>query len=165
MTTLLDTNIISALTERNHRFHEWAMEKMAERRLDGPTAIADIAYSEASIVFETSADLDLILMRFGIDRIRASNNALFRAGRAWMEYKRRHKGQVKKGVLPDYMIGAIAECEQIPLMTTNPGDYATYFPDVPLIQPPAELMAGQRTADPIVTEVQAPGYLDDLLGP
>lgn len=164
MTTLLDTNIISALVQREHKFHAWAMEVMAQRRVEGPTAIADITYSEASIVFEAANELDLILGRFGIDRIRASNAALFRAGRAWMEYKGRHRGQVKKGVLPDYMIGAIAECEMIPLMTTNPGDYTTYFPDVPLIQPPAELMAGPHNADTATYEVQATGFPGDLLG-
>lgn len=170
MTTLLDTNIISALAKRDHKFHEWAMAVIQERRLEGPTAIADISYSEASIVYEEANELDLILMRFGIDRIRASNAALFRAGRAWMEYKKRKKRERQKderykGVLPDYMIGAIAECEQIPLMTTDPDDYQSYFPEVPLIRPPAELMAGpnpKKIVSP--SDVRESGYFDDLLG-
>lgn len=105
-------------------------------------------------------------MRFGIDRIRASDAALFRAGRAWMEYKGRNKGEFKKGVLPDYMIGAIAECEQIPLMTTNPGDYTSYFPDVPLIHPaPGEMKSSQaQIADQKETHGDLSGLFDDLLG-
>jgi predicted nucleic acid-binding protein len=41
----------------------------------------------------------------------------------------------KLGVLPDFLVGALAEVAKIPLMTANPGDFANYFPKMKVICP------------------------------
>ena len=59
--------------------------------------------------------------------------ALFRAGKAFREYRRR--GGARTGVLPDFFIGAHAEVAGLRLLTRDGGRYRSYFPDVDLIAP------------------------------
>lgn len=59
--------------------------------------------------------------------------ALFRAGKAFREYRRR--GGTKSGVLPDFFIGAHAEVAGLCLLTRDAGRYRSHFPDVDLIAP------------------------------
>lgn len=136
MTTLLDTNVISALTQNEHVFHQWAVDTMAMRRLEGPTIISDIIYCEALMAFPSPAELNAVLSGLGIERIRTSDEAHFLAGRAYLTYKERNKKQFKQGVVPDFIVGAIAVAEGIPLMTSNPKDIISYFPEAVLLRPP-----------------------------
>ncbi|WP_404421790.1 type II toxin-antitoxin system VapC family toxin [Thalassospira australica] len=134
MTTLLDTNILIAMLDDNNYFHRWALEKFDELKTEGPMLISDIVYCEASVGMESQEAMDTAIYRLGIDRIPSSNKSLFRAGRAFKRYKQENHGP-KLGVLPDYTIGAIAETEGIPLLTTNPSDYVGYFPEIEIIKP------------------------------
>ncbi|KJE36033.1 hypothetical protein UF64_08100 [Thalassospira sp. HJ] len=136
MTTLLDTNIVIAMLDNNDRFHKWAIEKFNECKTQGPMVISDIVYCEASIGMESLEAMDEAISRLGIDRIPSSNQSLFRAGRAFKHYKEVNRGP-KTGVLPDYTIGAIAETAEVPLLTTNPADYTSYFPAITIIDPSA----------------------------
>lgn len=148
MTTLLDTNVISALLKAEHVFHHWAVDTMAERRLEGPTIISDIIYCEALMAFPSPAELNEALARLGIERIPTSDQAHFLAGRAYLKYKAQKHGQFKEGVVPDFIVGAIAVAESIPLMTANPKDIIKYFPEALLLQPPpANIAAPPQTED------------------
>lgn len=153
MTTLLDTNVISALTQNGHIFHQWAVDTMAVRRLVGPTIISDIIYCEALMAFPSPEDLNTVLSVLGIERIRTSDEAHFLAGRAYLTYKERKKGQFKQGVVPDFIVGAIAVAEGIPLMTSNPKDIISYFPKAVLLMPP-----------PVNAQSHAVDNLEGLMG-
>jgi len=59
--------------------------------------------------------------------------ALFLAGKAFLQYKRR-KGE-KGNVLPDFFIGAHAAVAGYPLVSRDKGRFSTYFPSVELIIP------------------------------
>ena len=59
--------------------------------------------------------------------------ALFRAGKAFGEYRRR--GGTRTGVLPDFFIGAHAEAAGLRLLTRDGSRYRSYFPEVALIAP------------------------------
>lgn len=136
MTTLLDTNVISALLKHDHIFHQWAVETMTARRLEGPTVIADIIYCEALMAFPSPTALNTALAELGIDRIMTSDEAHFLAGRAYLQYKANKHGQFKEGVVPDFIVGAVAVAEDIPLMTCNHDDFIGYFPQATLLVPP-----------------------------
>ena len=71
----------------------------------------------------------LALQRFG----RTGDDALHRAGQAYKKY--RSRGGAKANVLPDFLIGAVAETEGVPLLTANSSDYSGYFPNLQLIAP------------------------------
>ncbi len=59
--------------------------------------------------------------------------ALFLAGKAFLQYKKR-KGE-KGNVLPDFFIGAHAAVSGYSLMSRDKGRFSTYFPGVELIIP------------------------------
>lgn len=137
MTTLLDTNIVIALLDPGDHFHAWAVELFEALKADGPTIVSDIVYCEVSVAMDNREQMDEAITSLGLDRIACSNEALFRAGKAYKKYKDDNKGP-KLGVLPDFIIGAVADVEGIPLWTTNSKDYVGYFDDLELIVPPKE---------------------------
>ena len=84
----------------------------------------------------SKAETDDAIKLLGLERLSYSDAALFRAGEAFKTYRHVNKGQ-KLGVLPDFLVGALAEVANIPLMTTNPNDFANYFPHVKVSCPAA----------------------------
>jgi predicted nucleic acid-binding protein len=133
MTTLLDTNILICLANPAERHHTWSVTELHGCKARGPAIISDIVYSELSAGMATQADVDAVVAHFGLQRFRGTDEALFRAGHAFKEYKRR--GGTKTNVLPDFLIGAIADVLGAPLMTANPKDFKIYFPSLHLIRP------------------------------
>lgn len=134
MTTFIDTSVLVAILKRSEAIHEWAVNELEARKKEGPAIISDVVYSEISVSMDDIAKVNAFITELGLERYPTSDNALFRAGRAYQEY-RKNKG-TKTGTLPDFFIGAIAEVENAPLMTNNSKDFTTYFPAVPLICPP-----------------------------
>ena len=82
---------------------------------------------------KTVTETDEVVRSLAIERYRFSNAVLFRAGKAFAEYKRR--GGPKLYLLSDFLIGAQAEVERAPLVTNNVREFASYFPSVELITP------------------------------
>lgn len=135
MTIFLDTNIVVALLNPDEQNHEWAVDQLASWRVAGPTIISDIVYCETSVTMESLEELDQALGALGLERMPESDPALFRAGRAYHSYKTANRGP-KDGVLPDFLIGALAEVSEARLATDDIKRYRTYFPDLALVNPP-----------------------------
>lgn len=135
MTTLVDTNILIALLSPKEPHHQWSNDQLLERKTVGPAMICDIVYCEFSVGMPDQTAVDAAVAALALDRIgRSSDAALFRAGQAYKRY--RVQGGLKGNVLPDFLIGAVAEITGVPLLTANARDYAGYFPKVQLICPP-----------------------------
>ena len=132
MTTFLDSCVLIALLNEDDRLHEWSKEKLFECKVDGPAVVPDITYCEASVAMASRKELDEAITELGLERLRSSDDALFRAGRAYKKYRTDHRGP-KLGVLPDFLIGATAEVHGGPLLTDNKKDFVKYFPDVEIV--------------------------------
>ncbi|MBL8027931.1 MAG: PIN domain-containing protein [Fibrobacteres bacterium] len=135
MTTFIDTNIILSILNEMEHLHDWAVDQLQIRRTLGPTIICDIVYCETSIGMASLDDLNEALTTLGITRIPETDYSLFLAGRAFVNYKHINKGP-KNGVLPDFIIGALAYSLEVPLLTADVRRYKTYFPNLELITPP-----------------------------
>src|SRR5258706_340212 len=122
MTTFVDTNVIVALLDGKHHHHAWSVKELNERKIEGPAIVSDIVYCEVSVGMKDMAELDEAIARLGLERISLTNAALFRAGRAFLRYRDLNKGP-KLGVLPDFLVGAVAATHGAPLMTANPDDF------------------------------------------
>jgi len=133
MTTFLDTNILVCLLRQQEQFHSWSVAQLQICKVNGPAIISDIVYCEFSVTMPNQADVDAVVSQFGLDRLRGSDAALFRAGKAFKLY--RSRGGPKTNVLPDFLIGAIAEVAGAPLITTNRKDFINYFPQLQVISP------------------------------
>jgi predicted nucleic acid-binding protein len=134
MTIFLDTNIVIALLDDNHMYHAWSVAELekADRR---PAVVSDVVYCEVSVGMPDQATLDKAIADLNLERFSFKDDALFRAGEAFKLYRDVKKG-TKTGVLPDFLIGAIAETENTPLMTTNERDFTGYFDNLQLVSPP-----------------------------
>jgi predicted nucleic acid-binding protein len=126
--------MLIGLIKPSDTWHAWADAQFLILKQQGPLLLVDIVFAEWSIAMKDRHDVDTTIAVLGLQRFRCSDDALYRAGQAFREYKDNRKGQGKR-VLPDMIIGAIAEIEDIPLVTANPGDFASYFPTVRLINP------------------------------
>lgn len=143
MTALIDTSALIGLTDPDDEWQEWAKEQFIRLKAEGPVILLDIVYAETSAGMNSQDDMDTALSRLGLQRYANKDGALFLASRAMLRY-RQHKKAAKasghifppKRVLPDMLIGAVAEFEGIPLLTANAADFKKYFPSITLIAPP-----------------------------
>lgn len=136
MTILVDTNIVIAALDENNLFHEWATDQIAALKASSPPLIVpDIVYCEVSVAMDHQDQMDQAIAELGFERLSPSDEALFRAGKAFKRYREVNNGP-KLGVLPDFIIGAMAEVLAIPLLTANPKDFVGYFPGLNALTPP-----------------------------
>jgi hypothetical protein len=132
--TLVDTNVLIDLFVPGSPWAAWSAEALSAAALDGPLRINDVVFAELSIGFDSLPACEAFLSELRIGLESMPREALFRAGRAFREYRRR--GGTREGVLPDFFIGAHAAAARLPLLTRDAGRYRTYFPDATLILPP-----------------------------
>lgn len=138
MTTFLDTSVIMSAINQGETHHDWSVATIQERRAEGPLIIADIVYSEFSASMRSREETDAAIAAWAFERLNNTDDALFEAGQAYKAYrqKKRAPGEpFKNNVLPDFLIGALAAVEGIPLLTTNQNDFIKYFPRIHLIHP------------------------------
>jgi predicted nucleic acid-binding protein len=130
---LVDTNVLLDVVEDDPQWADWSQSQLEAASLSDRLAINPVIYSELSIAFARVEELERLLGEAGLAVEEIPREALFLAGKAFVEYRRR-KG-TKHGVLPDFYIGAHAAVMQWPLLTRDAGRYRGYFPTVRLITP------------------------------
>jgi predicted nucleic acid-binding protein len=129
----VDTNVIVDVVTKNPGWQDWSLQQLDAAALRDRLVINAVVYAELSIGFERLEEVDAALARAAIDVVEIPRGALFVAGKAFREYRRR--GGTKTGVLPDFFIGAHAAVLDAPLVTRDAGRYRTYFPTLELIAP------------------------------
>lgn len=131
--TLVDSNILLDVFTKGSAWWEWSLLQLENAALLGPLLINDVIYAETSIRFARVEEFDQALADAGVTVAPIPRLALFRAGKAFAQY--RNSGGPRSGVLPDFFIGAHAEAERLPLLTRDVRRYRSYFPTVNLIAP------------------------------
>ena len=91
-----------------------------------------IIYVELVPAFPFAATLEDWLDSAEIKRLELPYDAGWRAGRAFVQYRR--AGGPRKSLLPDFYIGVHAEVAELTLVTRDVGRYAA-FPIVTLVTP------------------------------
>jgi predicted nucleic acid-binding protein len=134
---LADTNVILDVIEEDPVWADWSQRQLDQTALNGVLIINPVIYAELSIAFHRIEELETILVQGGFVLESIPREALFLAGKAFLQYRRR-KG-TERGVLPDFFIGTHASVLGIPLLTRDVGKYAHYFPRLTLITPALEL--------------------------
>ena len=131
---LVDSCIVTDLADVNSQWHEWSASTLESLDNRNSFVINSIIYSECSVGYETIEEVEALfaLLRFDLKEI--SREALFLAGKAFVQY--RCRGGTKVNVLPDFFIGAHAAIEGYSLVTRDKGRFSAYFPSIELIIPP-----------------------------
>ncbi len=129
----MDTNVILDVIEEDPAWADWSQAQLDRAALNGALLINPVIYAELSIAFYRIEEMEAMVSEAGLIVESIPREALFLAGKAFLHY-RRQKG-TKRGVLPDFFIGAHASVLGIPLLTRDAGKYARYFPRLTLITP------------------------------
>ena len=129
---LVDTCVLLDLFTADPEWLTWSKEQLEANASQG-LGLSDVAFAELSPVFSSTEQGLHILGKMNIALLRPSPAALFLAGRAFVRY-RKNRGSSRM-VLPDFLIGAHAETEDLNLLTRDCARYQTYFPAVRLIRP------------------------------
>lgn len=132
MPVLVDSNVILDIITDDPVWADWAdnqINRLQKREL----VINPIIFAELCVGAENPEEVDNILSDLKIGFVDTGREALFRAAKAFLAYRKR--GGVKTSPLPDFFIGAHAETLGIAILTRDKSRYKTYFPKVDLICP------------------------------
>jgi predicted nucleic acid-binding protein len=130
---LVDSNVVLDILSSDQRWFEWSLEKLSSLAATGPLLINEVIYAEVSARVNTEAELNAALDSLNLRFERSPQEAFFRAGRAFLDYRK--SGGTRSGVLPDLFIGAHAEVLGCRILTRDKRRFGTYFPTVGLIMP------------------------------
>ena len=130
---LVDTSVLVDLLESDPDWADWSIAQLQAQSKVHRLAINPIIYAELSLTFSTVEALDQVLDGMELRLLEIPKPALFLAGKAFVQYRRR--GGAKTNVHDDFFIGAHAAVSGLPLLTRDTGRYRTYFPSVKLLAP------------------------------
>jgi predicted nucleic acid-binding protein len=130
---LVDTNVVLDLVQNDPQWADWSETVLSAWAARGPLYINPLIYSELSVAYAKIEELERVLQWLGLILIEPPREALFLAGKAFLQY--RNRGGTRTTILPDYFIGAHAAIGGIPLLSRDPKRYRQAFPSVRLITP------------------------------
>jgi predicted nucleic acid-binding protein len=130
---LVDTNVLLDLVLEDRTWADWSQHQLESASIHHRLAINPVIYSELSIAFARIEELESMLADAALAYEEIPCEALFLAGKAFVDYRRRRGA--KSGVLPDFYIGAHAAVAGWSLLTRDASRYRSYFPTVRLLAP------------------------------
>jgi predicted nucleic acid-binding protein len=130
---LVDTNVLVDVLENDPDWADWSIAQLQAQSRVHRLVINPIIYAELSLTFSTVEALDQVLDGMALRMLEIPRPALFLAGKAFAQYRRR--GGVKNNVLGDFLIGAHAAVSDLPVLTRDVRRYMNYFPTVRLVAP------------------------------
>ena len=135
---LIDTCVVTDLASSESAWFEWSAATLEQLDQTNTFVINPMIYAECSVGFERIEEVEALFDHLGFAIKAMPKEALFLAGKAFLQYKKRKSG--KSNVLPDFFIGAHAAISGYQLITRDKGGVSTYFPSGELIMP--ELNSG-----------------------
>ena len=138
MTTSIDSNVIAALWNREHVSNADAVRMLGNARAQGGLVVSGPVYSELMAgPLRNEDSLDMFFTDTGIEVDWGMEERIWReAGRAYLAYVKRRKasrGGDARRLLTDFLIGAHALVRGYTMLTMNGEDFATAFPELPIL--------------------------------
>lgn len=130
---LVDTNVLVDVLQDDPQWADWSIAQLRAQSKLRALAINPVIYAELSLSFATLEALDAEVARMELALREIPRAALFLAGKAFAQYRRR--GGSRTRVLSDFFIGAHAAVERWPLLTRDAARFRTYFPSLQVVAP------------------------------
>lgn len=128
---ILDSNVIIDLIDPEAP--EQIRETIASLRAGSPPRVNEIIFAEIARAYADAGEVSRMLAAIGVELERLTLPECHRAGQAFAEYRRREGD--RSTILPDFLIGAQAELRGWPLVTRDRKGFASYFPDLRIVDP------------------------------
>jgi predicted nucleic acid-binding protein len=130
---IIDSNIFLHIVNPEDEASGRILEAFQTVSLTSPVYINPIIFSEISPGFGECTVVERFLAGLGVTIVGLSPDDAFRAGQAFLAYRR--NGGPRTSILPDFLIGAQAESRGWQILTRDPKRFLSYFPNVELIDP------------------------------
>lgn len=128
---IFDSNVLIALIE--DKGGDDYLGRLAVLQTGHDVRINEIIFAELSPQYESATNLGAVLDSMHVACVFLTLDECYRAGQAFAEYRRR--GGERPAILPDFLIGAQAEARGWPLVTRDRRRFASYFPELEIIDP------------------------------
>ena len=130
---LVDTNVLVDVLQDDPQWADWSIGQLRAQAQIHELVINPVVYAELSLSFATLEALDAGVAKMELTLHEIPRPALFLAGKAFAQYRRRGGGKAQ--VLPDFFIGAHAAVQGWSLLTRDAGRFRTYFPSLHVLAP------------------------------
>ena len=130
---LVDTNVLVDVLQDDPQWADWSIGQLRAQAQIHELVINPVVYAELSLSFTTLEALDAVVAKMELTLHEIPRPALFLAGKAFAQYRRRGGGKAQ--VLPDFFIGAHAAVQGWSLLTRDAGRFRTYFPSLRVLAP------------------------------
>ena len=130
---LVDTDVLVDVLQNDPDWVDWSIAQLRAQSQIHRLIINPIIYAELSLTFSSVEALDRVLADMVLPVVEVPKPALFLAGKAFVQYRRR--GGQKSNVLADFFIGAHAAVARLPVLSRDAQRYQSYFPSVRLVTP------------------------------
>jgi predicted nucleic acid-binding protein len=130
---LADSNVLLDVITADRQWARWSQAALDDWSRRGPILINPVIYAELAPAYDTIEKLDAAIAAVDLEFSEIPRAALFLASRAFVRYRRR--GGTRRGVLPDFFVGAHAAVLAVPLLTRDTHRYRVYFPTLRLVAP------------------------------
>ena len=128
---IFDSNVVIELIETG--FDSPFADRIGQIQKDHSLYSNIIIFAEVSSGFPAVSYVSGLFDQFNFTIMPLELPECYRAGRAFAEYRQR--GGTRSAILPDFLIGAQAEIRRWPLVTRDRKGFASYFPDLEIIDP------------------------------
>lgn len=128
---IFDSNVVIELVETGSQGA--FADNLAEIRHGHELYTNAVIFAELSSGFSQTSDVLALFEDLRASFVPFRPEEAFRAGTAFAEYRKR--GGSRMTILPDFLIGAQAVTQGWPIVTRDRKGFASYFPNVELIDP------------------------------
>ncbi len=129
----VDSNVILDVITADPQWLAWSEQQLGHWLDQGPVLINPIVYAEIAFACDTIETVDDLLPSHLYTYRPIPREASFLAARAHAQYRAR--GGSRQTVLADFLIGAHALVERVPLISRDRRRYQQSFPGLQLISP------------------------------
>lgn len=132
MITTVDTNVLLDVLLQIEPYWKRSQAWLREAYETGAIFACDVVYAELVPAFDDKGDLDAALAAIGASVSSINTGIAYEAGLRWRRYRR--AGGPRARILADFLVGAHALATADAFLTRDRGFYATYFPELRVIQ-------------------------------
>jgi predicted nucleic acid-binding protein len=130
---IVDSNVVIELLRESSDMSAKVVDAYARLSVQYDPIINPIIFAETAMGSPTLESFEDRLSELELTVIPLDNRDAFRASHAFLAY-RQNRGP-RTTILPDFLIGAQASVRGWPILTRDPKRFASYFPEVEMIDP------------------------------